>query len=237
MSKTKSWYPFYPGDYARDTKHLSLVEHGAYRVLLDHYYATGKPLLFGNATSNATSNRELMPDHSRLYRICGAISKAEQDAVDTVLSFFFTLTDEGYYNAKAAATLEKQKSSYERRSKAGKAGADAKNKQAYENKGKSGNATSNATAMLKQPEPEPEPKYKPPKAPHRGDGVDGFFWMEKIINDTALKRAKANAPGWDVYGLMKVYSEGINAGTREAPRNPNGAFPAWCAAYTKGKSP
>ena len=37
------WYPHYPGDYGRDTGHLSLIEHGAYRLLLDHCYMTAKP--------------------------------------------------------------------------------------------------------------------------------------------------------------------------------------------------
>ena len=37
----RQWYSFYPGDYGRDTGHLSLIEHGAYRTLMDHYYATG----------------------------------------------------------------------------------------------------------------------------------------------------------------------------------------------------
>jgi hypothetical protein len=28
---SNQWYAHYPGDYGRDTAHLSLVEHGAYR--------------------------------------------------------------------------------------------------------------------------------------------------------------------------------------------------------------
>jgi uncharacterized protein YdaU (DUF1376 family) len=35
-----NFYKHFLGDYARDTKGLSLLEHGAYRVLLDHNYAT-----------------------------------------------------------------------------------------------------------------------------------------------------------------------------------------------------
>lgn len=68
------WYPHYVGDYNRKTSELTMLEHGAYRLLLDHYYATGKPLT---------------DDMSRLFRICRAFSNEEQDAIAIVLQLFF----------------------------------------------------------------------------------------------------------------------------------------------------
>ena len=38
------WYERHPTDYKNDTWHLSLAEHGAYTLLLDHYYANECPL-------------------------------------------------------------------------------------------------------------------------------------------------------------------------------------------------
>ena len=38
------YYQHHIGDYRRDTSHLSLLEHGIYRQLLDLYYITEKPL-------------------------------------------------------------------------------------------------------------------------------------------------------------------------------------------------
>jgi uncharacterized protein YdaU (DUF1376 family) len=38
------WYPFYPALYRAATMHLSLVEDGAYRRLIDHYFETRAPL-------------------------------------------------------------------------------------------------------------------------------------------------------------------------------------------------
>ena len=35
-----NYYERHLGDYARDTGHLSMLEHGAYSLLLDRYYAT-----------------------------------------------------------------------------------------------------------------------------------------------------------------------------------------------------
>lgn len=138
-----SWYPRYTGDYSRKTKHLTMLEHGAYNMLLDHYYATGEPLFFSNASGNA----ELMPDHSRLYRLCSAITKEEQNAVDAVLRMFFTMTKDGYINKKAKEVIETQLEKHQKRVEAGRKGG----KQKYSN------AKSNDTAKPKQPEPEPEP--------------------------------------------------------------------------------
>lgn len=75
-----NFYRRYPGDYARDTGHLSLAEHGAYTVLLDHYYSTEQPLpgSFG-----------------ALYRICRAMDEAEQAAVRTVAEAYFPLAADG----------------------------------------------------------------------------------------------------------------------------------------------
>lgn len=38
------YYQFNIGNYRRDTQHLSLLEHGIYRLLLDQYYLTEKPI-------------------------------------------------------------------------------------------------------------------------------------------------------------------------------------------------
>lgn len=90
---TLPWYPRDMGKYARDTKHLTMMEHGAYNLLLDCYYSTGAlPML-----EHCSSNAELMPDHSRMYRVCSAMTKQEQDAVDAVLKMFFKLNNKGSY--------------------------------------------------------------------------------------------------------------------------------------------
>lgn len=153
--KALAWYPRYTGDYAKKTKHLTMLEHGAYNLLLDHHYSTAQPLnCVKQCSSNAKSNGELIPDHSRIYRICGAITKDEQQAVDNVLSMFFILTDDGYINKKTIETLEKQTVSHQKRVESGRLGGSKKSNQS------SSNNKSNAQAMLKQSESESDSLIK-----------------------------------------------------------------------------
>lgn len=83
------------GDYMRDTAHLSLSEHGAYRVLLDTYYATEQPL---------------PAEKTALYRITKAITLAERKSVDTVAAQFFPIQADGLrHNQRADAEIANAK--------------------------------------------------------------------------------------------------------------------------------
>ena len=99
-----NWYPRYYGDYMRDTAHLSLAEHGAYAVLLDHYYATDKPLL---------------EDATAAYRICRAFAEEERESVDSVLRQFFPIIKGERRNNRADIELKKQRDISAKRSVAG----------------------------------------------------------------------------------------------------------------------
>ena len=41
---TRHWMPIYWGDYTKKTQHLSTLEHGAYLLLIAHYWNTGEPI-------------------------------------------------------------------------------------------------------------------------------------------------------------------------------------------------
>jgi uncharacterized protein YdaU (DUF1376 family) len=83
------YYQFNIGDYAKSTKHLTLLEDLAYRRLLDIYYDTEKPL-----TSNV----------KQLARIAGMSEYI--DEITNVLSDFFTDTEEGFTQKKTAFEIE-----------------------------------------------------------------------------------------------------------------------------------
>ncbi len=82
-----NWYPRFPGDYMRDTAHLSLVEHGVYNVLLDHYYSTGQPL---------------PQPLSDLVRLCRAFEESERAAVQSIADKYFPVGDDGLRHNKRA---------------------------------------------------------------------------------------------------------------------------------------
>jgi len=74
-----NYYERHLGDYAKQTGHLSMLEHGAYNLLLDRYYATEKPIPV-----------------SDVYRVARAKTKAEKRAVDSVLNEFFVLNNNAW---------------------------------------------------------------------------------------------------------------------------------------------
>jgi uncharacterized protein YdaU (DUF1376 family) len=92
MTATKMfWYKFFIQDYQRDTSHLTLLEHGAYRLLIDQCYLSGG----------------LLPsDLEAVYRLARAMTKSEQAAIRTVLGAFFTRTDEGYLHGRVSREIE-----------------------------------------------------------------------------------------------------------------------------------
>lgn len=78
-----NYYERHLGDYARDTGHLTIMEHGVYTLLLDRYYVTEAPLPAGE-----------------VYRLARARTDDEIAAVDAVLREFFVLTDGAYVNGR-----------------------------------------------------------------------------------------------------------------------------------------
>ena len=84
------WHKRYSGDYARDTGHLSLCEHGAYAVLLDAFYSTEKPIPAAGA-----------------HRVARAFEKHEREAVDSVLLQFWKRTPDGWVNPRAIVEIGK----------------------------------------------------------------------------------------------------------------------------------
>lgn len=106
-----NFYKRYPGDYMGKTAHLSLIEHGAYNVLLDHVYSNESPL-------------PAEPD--ACYRIARAFSKEERAAVDSVLAKFFVLSAIGYTNDRVQKEIAKASDQAEKNKANGKRGGRPK---------------------------------------------------------------------------------------------------------------
>lgn len=86
-----NFFKLYIGDYQRDTAHLSVTEHGAYLLMLQHFYATEKPL----------------PTAKALHRMLRAETKAERDAIDVVAGRFWIPIEGGVINERAAEEMVK----------------------------------------------------------------------------------------------------------------------------------
>ena len=80
------FYKRFPGDITIKTGDLTLTEFGAYDRLLDHYYAKEKPI-----------------EAKRAYTVARCQTAEDRRAVDRVLAEFWTLTDDGWVQARADA--------------------------------------------------------------------------------------------------------------------------------------
>ena len=96
------YYKHHIGDYRRDTSHLSLLEHGIYRQLLDLYYITEKPL-----DANA-------------LRLINARTPEEKEATKLILKEFFVLEGNVYIHKRCEDEIVQY------HEKSGKASASAK---------------------------------------------------------------------------------------------------------------
>lgn len=102
-----NYYEHHLGDYVRDAGHLSMLEDGAYRRLIDAYYIREAALPAG------------LEDVCRLIR---ARKKAEREAVAHVLREFFRLSEDGWHHSRCDREIARY---VEKREKA-KANANAR---------------------------------------------------------------------------------------------------------------
>lgn len=121
---SRAWMPLYVADYLADTAHLSAAEHGAYLLLIMHYW----------------QHDGLPDDPKRLARIA-RMTPEEWSNAQAMLADFF---EEGWKHKRIDAELAAAAAKYEKRAAAGKKGGNAK---AFKRLGTKGES-SNAVAML-----------------------------------------------------------------------------------------
>lgn len=90
-----AWMPLYIADYLADTGHLSTVEHGAYLLLIMHYW----------------QNSGLPNDDRKLARICRLSLKQWQAIRSTIAELF----GDEWRHGRIEAELAKARRNYERR--------------------------------------------------------------------------------------------------------------------------
>lgn len=117
-----NYYSHHIGDYLVDTAHLSILEDGVYRRLMDRYY---------------TTEQAITADEQALFRVLRARTEDEKDAVRVVLAEFFVLTDAGWTHKRCESEIAAYK---------------AKSEKAKESANQRWNKGSNADAMPSQSE-------------------------------------------------------------------------------------
>jgi uncharacterized protein YdaU (DUF1376 family) len=101
MHMARPWMPLYVSDYLSGTRHLSTLEHGAYMLLLMHYWSKGG-----------------LPDNDeQLARIAG-LTRDEWSTTGSLLAEFF---DEGWKHRRVDFEIAEA----ERRAAAGRTGGIA----------------------------------------------------------------------------------------------------------------
>lgn len=112
MSSNTKWLPFYVADYLGDTMHLTTLQHGAYVLLLMHYWRNGP----------------LPNDDGKLAQIARMDRKAWQ-TINEVLREFFTVNGDGTLHQKRMDwELRRWGEIADKRREAGKRGAEAKHR-------------------------------------------------------------------------------------------------------------
>lgn len=106
-----NYYKRHIGDYAAATRHLSMLEHGAYTMLLDTYY---------------TSEIPLPVDVKQAARKAGARAKDEIAAVETILNEFFTLEEDGWHQRRCDVEIAAMQVKQEQNKAIGKLGGRPK---------------------------------------------------------------------------------------------------------------
>lgn len=134
-----NYYSHHIGDYLSATAHLTLLEHGAYRRMIDVYYIHESALPL---------------DRKQVYRLVGARTKDEREAVDSVLEEFFTESEDGWVQSRCDHEIS----------------LCNKNR---ENGKKGGRPSGNGNPKKTQTKPNQEPKLNPnetqdesPPSPH-----------------------------------------------------------------------
>lgn len=179
-----NFYKHHIGDYAKKTGALTMIEHGAYLLMLHAYYGTEKPLPIGRD----------------LYRICRAFGKKERQSVDRVLGLFWTKTDAGYINGRAFEEMEAASDAADSSRNNGKKGGRPKkvtgNPTGFGSTNPSGSDTEPDAKAIQTPDSRHQtPVQKtslPPFDPSTIAGLDVSAWHEWVeYRDVRRPKIKA----------------------------------------------
>ena len=209
-----NYYERHLGDYARDAGHLSMLEHGAYCLLLDRYYITEQGIPSDQA-----------------HRLCRAKSKEERSAVDAVLAEFFTLAEGAWINGRAAREVIKAQTKIKAARENGKSGGRPKQTPQEPTGLVPGSESVTQEKALQTPDTRHQEKQQTKTARKRApavpvpcpDGVDEAVWRDWL----ALRKAK-HAP------VTPTVLDGAAGEAAKAGMSLEAFLRIWCRRGTQG---
>lgn len=195
-----NYYKRHIGDYAAATRHLSLLEHGAYCLMLDLYY---------------TSERPLPADEKAVQRLVGARSKEEREAVSLLLHEFFTLSDDGWRQFRCDEEIAKKvEKSETNRAVGALGGRPRKITQTVTKQKPNGYETETETVSENNPSHKPlatshleEPPNPPPDKPAAKRSRPRSSIGVTELPDEWRLYAASELPGWDLDGLFRSFRD------------------------------
>lgn len=199
------YYQFNIGDYRKDTGHLSNLEHGIYRQLIDWYYLDESPIPL---------------ETQSVMRRLRLASESDTSALQSVLSDFFERQEDGFHHPRCDAEIEAyHKKSAKNRENGKKGGRPKASSGEVENQlGSSGIARGNRNESEENPNHKPITKNQEPSEHSSSEqSSDGGDRQEKpdpkprkqhgtaedheaarwIFERVRLVDATAKEPNWD----------------------------------------
>jgi len=171
-----NYYEHHLGDYTQATAHLTMLEDAAYSRMLRWYYANEKPLPL---------------DVKMIERLVRAQTKAEKEAIKTVLSEFFIEAEDGWHQDRADREIAKYKD------KQAKAKRSAEARWNTSKTHSEGNANASADAMRTHKDAAIEMGKKVPgqRNPEKNNFSDGFASGSKNPNESTGDKMRTHSEG------------------------------------------
>lgn len=188
-----NYYEHHLGDYLRDTAHLSMIEDGAYRRLLDQYYIREKPLPV---------------DIRECCKLARASSKGERDAVSYILKSFFELRDDGYHQPRADVEVKRNevkrvKAVASANARWNRPNGDANAMRTHSERNANGNAVEMRTVCSPIPNPQsPEeeegaPRRRRPSRRCPEDVIPDQEFARSVVPDMDVDREVEKFRNWE----------------------------------------
>lgn len=203
--------PLYVPDYLADTGHMSAAEHGAYLLLIMHYWQNGR----------------LPDDDKKLARIARMTPDEWADVRETVAEHFY----DGWKHKRVDAELAKADEVMSKRSAAGKAGASARHgkrkanaKQTHTPSPSPSQKEDSFSARARDPEPE----ALPPLDANGRAGIHAEFdqFMDAYPEKIGRKAASVVWPEARRSADLQTILDGLEHYVRNKPPDRNWMSPA-----------